>query len=93
MNVVKHRLIGLAVFGFMVSGSVLADPVSTMPKDALTVQKAMRLLQNQGYYDFRKIKIEHDENEIEVEARNKLGNKVEVELDLFSGQILTIEHD
>ncbi|MGF1786734.1 PepSY domain-containing protein [Photobacterium swingsii] len=71
----------------------LADPVNTAPNNALTVQKALRMLQDQGYYDFKKIKLEQDEDEIEVEARNKVGHKVEIELDLYTGQILTIEHD
>ncbi len=71
----------------------IADPVHTVPSDALTVQKALRMLQDQGYYDFRKIKLEQDDREIEVEARNKTGNKVEIELDLYTGKIVTIEDD
>ncbi|MDO6542219.1 PepSY domain-containing protein [Photobacterium sanguinicancri] len=71
----------------------IADPIHTAPSNALTVQKALRILQDQGYYDFRKIKLEQDDREIEVEARNKIGNKVEIELDLYTGQIMTIDHD
>ncbi|MDO6498705.1 PepSY domain-containing protein [Photobacterium sanguinicancri] len=71
----------------------IADPVHTAPTNALTVQQALRMLQDQGYYDFKKIKLEQDEDEIEVEARNKIGHKVEIELDLYTGQVLTIEHD
>lgn len=71
----------------------IADPVHTVPTNALTVQQALRMLQDQGYYDFKKIKLEQDEDEIEVEARNKIGHKVEIELDLYTGQVLTIEHD
>ncbi len=33
------------------------------------------MLQSQGYHDFRKIKVERDENEIEVEARDKSGRR------------------
>lgn len=67
------------------------EPAAVTPE--LTVPKAMQLLQNQGYHDFRKIKIERDEQEIEVEARNAAGQEVEIELDLFSGEILDVERD
>ncbi|MCW8328624.1 PepSY domain-containing protein [Photobacterium sp. SDRW27] len=70
-----------------------ADPVEATSSNALTVPKAMRMLQNQGYHDFRKIKIERDENELEVEARDKSGHQVELEIDLYTGKILDIETD
>ncbi|MGF1725618.1 PepSY domain-containing protein [Photobacterium nomapromontoriensis] len=68
-----------------------AKPVGSAAAPEITVPKAMQLLQDKGYHDFRKIKVERDENEIEVEARNAAGQEVEIELDLFSGKILDIE--
>ncbi|PSU35905.1 PepSY domain-containing protein [Photobacterium lutimaris] len=72
---------------------VYADPVERAASPELTVPKAMRLLQSHGYHDFRKIKVERDDHEIEVEARNADGHRVEIEMDLFSGQILAVERD
>ncbi|MGR5145510.1 PepSY domain-containing protein [Photobacterium alginatilyticum] len=69
----------------------MADPVEETTSSALTVPKAMRMLQNQGYHDFRKIKVEREENEIEVEARDKEGRKVELEIDLYTGKITDID--
>ena len=70
-----------------------ADPVERSTSPELTVPKAMRMLQSHGYHDFRKIKVERDEHEIEVEARNADGHRVEIEMDLFSGKILAVERD
>lgn len=69
----------------------MADPVEDTTSSALTVPKAMRMLQNQGYHDFRKIKVEREENEIEVEARDKDGRKVELEIDLYTGKVTDID--
>ncbi|PSW19987.1 PepSY domain-containing protein [Photobacterium sanctipauli] len=70
-----------------------ADPVERNIAPELTVPKALKLLQSQGYHDFRKIKVEREDHEIEVEARNADGHRVEIELDLFSGKIIDIERD
>ncbi|OLQ74201.1 hypothetical protein BIT28_20080 [Photobacterium proteolyticum] len=75
----------------LVAVSAKADPVEETASSALTVPKAMRMLQNQGYHDFRKIKVEREENEIEVEARDKEGRKVELEIDLYTGKITDID--
>ncbi|MCG7585686.1 PepSY domain-containing protein [Photobacterium sp. OFAV2-7] len=75
----------------LVAVPVMADPVEDTTSSALTVPKAMRMLQNQGYHDFRKIKVEREENEIEVEARDKEGRKVELEIDLYTGKITDID--
>ncbi|KLV07011.1 hypothetical protein ABT56_07650 [Photobacterium aquae] len=81
------------VMGSIMAMSAHADPVEPPSAPALTVPKAMRMLQAEGYYDFRKIKVEQDDHEIEIEARNPDGMRVEVELDLFSGRILSVERD
>ncbi|MCQ1059301.1 PepSY domain-containing protein [Photobacterium sp. ZSDE20] len=87
----KSLLAVLTVCSF--SLPVYADPVERSVSPELTVPKAMRLLQTHGYHDFRKIKVERDDHEIEVEARNADGHRVEIEMDLFSGKILTVERD
>ncbi|WEM45501.1 PepSY domain-containing protein (plasmid) [Photobacterium sp. DA100] len=87
----KSLLAVLTVSSFALP--VYADPVEPSATPELTVPKAMRMLQSQGYHDFRKIKVERDEHEIEVEARNADGHKVEIEMDLFSGKILAVERD
>lgn len=79
--------------GLLAVAPVLADPVEATTSSALTVPKAMRLLQSQGYHDFRKIKVERDENEIEVEARDKSGRQVELEIDLYTGKVLDIDSE
>ncbi|MGF1684581.1 PepSY domain-containing protein [Photobacterium minamisatsumaniensis] len=76
-----------------IAAPAYADPVERSVVPELTVPKALRLLENQGYHDFRKIKVERDDHEIEVEARNPDGHRVEIELDLFSGKIIDIERD
>ncbi|MEF1220009.1 PepSY domain-containing protein, partial [Photobacterium damselae] len=48
-------------------------------------------LHKQGYQDFRKIKIEQDENELEVIAHEPDGDRVEITLDLTSGKIIEVE--
>ena len=48
----------------------------------------MKQLESDGYYDFRMIKIERKHNEIAVKARNRVGDSVELEMDLYSGIIL-----
>ncbi|MGF1872680.1 PepSY domain-containing protein [Photobacterium indicum] len=83
----------LLTMGLIVAMPVLADPNGSSESPALSVPKVMRLLQAQGYHDFRKIKIEHDESEIEVEARNQGGQQVELEVDLYTGRILDVERD
>ncbi|AJR06083.1 PepSY domain-containing protein [Photobacterium gaetbulicola] len=87
----KSLLAVLTVSSFALP--VYADPVEPAVSPELTVPKAMRMLQSHGYHDFRKIKVERDEHEIEVEARNADGHKVEIEMDLFSGKILAVERD
>ncbi|MGF1713302.1 PepSY domain-containing protein [Photobacterium chitinilyticum] len=85
------------IFSWMFLGSLftavpaMADPVEKTASSALTVPKAMRMLQSQGYHDFRKIKVERDENEIEVEARDKSGRRVELEIDLYTGKVIDID--
>ena len=74
--------------GMLAVSPGVADPVEAEISNTLTVPRAMRLLQNQGYHDFRKIKIEREENEVEVEARDKDGRRVEIEIDLYTGKIL-----
>jgi hypothetical protein len=83
----------LLTMGLIVATPVLADPNGSTESMAISVPKVMRLLQAQGYHDFRKIKIEHDESEIEVEARNQGGQQVELEVDLYTGKILGVERD
>ncbi|MEC6798480.1 PepSY domain-containing protein [Photobacterium sp. S4TG1] len=65
-----------------------ADPVDTSAVNMLSVPSAMKQLESNGYYDFRMIKIERKHNEIAVKARNKVGESVELEMDLYSGVIL-----
>ena len=92
MNMLSKSLLALlTVCSFTLPA--FADPVEPAPAPELTVPKAMRILQSEGYHDFRKIKIERDDHEIEVEARNADGQRVEIEMDLFSGQILAVERD
>ncbi|GHA39583.1 PepSY domain-containing protein [Photobacterium aphoticum] len=88
----KLQLIPVLLVASAVALPAMADPVEPTVKE-LTVPKAMRLLQSQGYHDFRKIKVERDEHEIEIEARNADGQEVEVEMDLFSGKVLAVERD
>ena len=88
---VKSLLAACAVSSL--SLPVYADPVERAAAPELTVPKALRMLQSHGYHDFRKIKVERDEHEIEVEARNADGQRVEIEMDLFSGKILAVERD
>ncbi|PSW05199.1 PepSY domain-containing protein [Photobacterium lipolyticum] len=90
MKVLRASMPFIALVNLMVVAPAVADPVDTL---ALTVPKAMKLLQSEGYYDFRKIKVEHDEHEIKVEARNESGQKVELEMDLYTGKILDVELD
>ncbi|WP_299022439.1 PepSY domain-containing protein [uncultured Photobacterium sp.] len=93
MKVCLTLLLGTILGGVLSVGSVLADPVESPHPDMLTVPEAMRLLQSQGFHDFRKIKVERDENEIEVEASDKNGEKVELEIDLYTGKILDLDLD
>lgn len=93
MKVSGVSLVGIFLGGILAVAPVIADPVEATTSNALTVPKAMRLLQSQGYHDFRKIKIEREENEVEVEARDKSGRQVEIEIDLYTGKILDIETD
>ncbi|MEC6907666.1 PepSY domain-containing protein [Photobacterium piscicola] len=65
-----------------------ADPVDTSAVNMLSVPSAMKQLESDGYYDFRMIKIERKHNEIAVKARNKVGESVELEMDLYTGVIL-----
>lgn len=83
----------LVLMGLMAVVPVLADPVDPVDSQVLTVPNAMKLLQSKGYYDFRKIKVERDDREIEVEARNKSGRNVALEMDLYTGKILDVELD
>lgn len=93
MKVLGAVFAGALFGGMLVVAPAVADPVEAKTSNALTVPKAMRLLQNKGYSDFRKIKVEREENEVEVEARNKDGRLVEIEIDLYTGKILDIEND
>ena len=88
----KLKLMPVMLVASTVIFPAWADPVEPTMQE-LTVPKALRLLQSQGYYDFRKIKVERDEHEIEIEARNADGLEVEIELDLFSGKVLAVERD
>ncbi|CEO41144.1 PepSY domain-containing protein [Photobacterium kishitanii] len=65
-----------------------ADPIDTSVVKMLTIPSAMKQLESNGYYDFRMIKVERKHNEIAVKARNKAGQQVELEMDLYSGAIL-----
>ncbi|WP_084419418.1 PepSY domain-containing protein [Photobacterium sp. J15] len=91
MKVCQLWLKGIVLGSCLFSGMVMADPVEPPHPDMLTVPEAMRLLQSQGYHDFRKIKVERDENEIEVEARDKDGKMIELEIDLYTGKVLDVE--
>ena len=93
MKMLRASMSFIVLANLMAVAPVVADPVDPEDSLALTVPKAMKLLQSEGYYDFRKIKVEHDEHEIEVEARNKSGQKVELEMDLYTGKILDLELD
>ncbi|KLV08460.1 MULTISPECIES: PepSY domain-containing protein [Photobacterium] len=89
----KNVVMPVLISACIVAVPAMADPIEPSVAPELTVPKAMRLLQNQGYHDFRSIKIERDDHEIEVEARNPEGKRVEIEMDLFSGKILAVESD
>ncbi|WP_235011128.1 PepSY domain-containing protein [Photobacterium aquimaris] len=65
-----------------------ADPIDTSVVEMISVPTAMKQLESSGYYDFRMIKVERKHNEIVVKARNKAGEHVELEMDLYSGAII-----
>ncbi|WP_237155961.1 PepSY domain-containing protein [Photobacterium phosphoreum] len=67
---------------------VNADPIDTSVVEMLSVPSAMKQLESNGYYDFRMIKVERKHNEIVIKARNKAGEAVELEMDLYTGAIL-----
>ncbi len=69
-----------------------ADPIDDAP-EVISVPKAMKILEKEGYYDFRKIKVVREYNEIAVDARNKDGHRVELELDLYTGEVVQEQLD
>lgn len=87
LRAVIWLVMGLAVL------PVVAEASGNVDRAALSVPKAMKILQGQGYHDFRKIKVERDDHEIEVEARDSDGQRVEIEMDLYTGKVISIEAD
>ncbi|WP_279152043.1 PepSY domain-containing protein [Photobacterium iliopiscarium] len=85
---VKVLFISSGMCCLLQSYVVHADPVDTTVVKVLSVPSAMKQLESDGYYDFRMIKIERKHNEIAVKARNRVGDSVELEMDLYSGIIL-----
>lgn len=93
MKMRKALWVGAWLVGGLVMWPALAETSGGMEPTALSVPKAMKTLQGQGYHDFRKIKVERDDHEIEVEARNPEGQRVEIEMDLYTGKVIRIEAD
>lgn len=93
MKMIKAlRAVIWLVMGLAVMPAV-AEASGNVDRAALSVPKAMKILQGQGYHDFRKIKVERDDHEIEVEARDSDGQRVEIEMDLYTGKVISIEAD
>ncbi|MDX1302155.1 PepSY domain-containing protein [Photobacterium sp.] len=93
MKVLRASMRFIILVSLMAIAPVVADPVDSADALVLTVPEAMKLLQSEGYYDFRKIKVERDEYEVEIEARNKSGQKVGLVMDLYTGKVLDAELD
>ncbi|WP_233426569.1 PepSY domain-containing protein [Photobacterium carnosum] len=85
---VKVLFISSSMCYLLQSYIAYADPVDTSAVSMLSVPNAMKQLESDGYYDFRMIKIERKHNEIAVKARNRVGEAVELEMDLYTGIIL-----
>ncbi|MHA6607126.1 PepSY domain-containing protein [Photobacterium damselae] len=85
-----NRLLFTAGCIFM-AATVNADPINLIEHYPLSIPQVMSTLHKQGYQDFRKIKIEQDENELEVIAHEPDGDRVEITLDLTSGKIIEVE--
>ena len=85
---VKVLFISSSMCCLLQSYIVSADPVDTSVVEMLSVPSAMKQLESNGYHDFRMIKLERKHNEIAVKARNKAGEPVELEMDLYSGIII-----
>lgn len=93
MKIMKAFRAGAWLVTGLVVMPALAEASGNVDAAALSVPKAMKILQGQGYHDFRKIKVERDDHEIEVEARNPDGQRVEIEMDLYTGKVISIEAD
>ncbi|UTV29858.1 PepSY domain-containing protein [Photobacterium atrarenae] len=93
MKKTKALKVGLWLATGMVMLPAVAEASGNVERTALSVPKAMKILQGQGYHDFRKIKVERDDHEIEVEARDSDGQRVEIEMDLYTGKVISIEAD
>ncbi|KJG27232.1 PepSY domain-containing protein [Photobacterium angustum] len=90
----KFKLFVLSVssIGLFFMSTVHADPIEKT-SDVISIPKAMQILEKGGYYDFRKIKVVREYNEIEVDALNKDGHRVEIEMDLYTGDIMQEQID
>ena len=83
----KLFVLSISTIGLFFMSAVHADPIEKT-SDVISIPKAMQILEKGGYYDFRKIKVVREYNEIEVDALNKDGHRVEIEMDLYTGNIM-----
>ncbi|KJF95295.1 hypothetical protein UB33_01625 [Photobacterium angustum] len=83
----KLFVLSVSTLGMFFISAAHADPIEKA-LDVISIPKAMKILEKDGYYDFRKIKVVREYNEIEVDALNKDGHRVEIEMDLYTGNIM-----
>lgn len=83
----KLFVISVSTLGMFFISAAHADPIEKA-LDVISIPNAMKILEKDGYYDFRKIKVVREYNEIEVDALNKDGHRVEIEMDLYTGNIM-----
>lgn len=88
----KLFVLSVSTIGLFFMSTVHADPIEKT-SDVISIPKAMQILEKIGYYDFRKIKVVREYNEIEVDALNKDGHRVEIEMDLYTGDIMQEQLD
>ena len=83
----KLFVISVSTLGMFFISAAHADPIEKA-LDVISIPNAMKILEKDGYYDFRKIKVVREYNEIEVDALSKDGHRVEIEMDLYTGNIM-----
>ncbi len=88
----KSLLFLCSVSGVLFTQHSFADPTDEAP-EVIGIPTAVKILEKDGYYDFRKIKVVREYNEIAVDARNKEGHRVELEMDLYTGEVVQEQLD